>query len=151
MEKSEAATGCVLYKNVLLEILQNSQENTCATVSFFIKLHTEACNFIKNETLSQAFSCEFCKISKSTFFTKHFRTTASEKWLFSYLIRIHTCFFCASNFTYAVKLKLYREFSLIKELSVDITKKLLLSVKYTCVTWYVTVLTFISCQVISLL
>ena len=36
-----------------------------------------ACNVIKKETLSQAFSCEFCKISKNNFFTEHFRPTAS--------------------------------------------------------------------------
>ena len=38
-----------------LEISQNSQENTCTS------------NFIKKETLTQVFSCEFCKISKNTF------------------------------------------------------------------------------------
>ena len=53
---------------VFLEILQNSQENTCARVSFLIKLQAEACNFIKKETLAQVFSWEFCKISKNTFF-----------------------------------------------------------------------------------
>ena len=37
----------------------------------------EACNFIKKETLAQVFSCEFCEISKSTFFTDHLWTTAS--------------------------------------------------------------------------
>ena len=44
-------------KKVLLEISQNSQENTC--------------NFIKKETLAQLFSCEFCEISKNTFSTEH--------------------------------------------------------------------------------
>ena len=34
-----------------------------------------ACNFIKKETLSQVFSCEFCKVSKNTFFTEHLWTT----------------------------------------------------------------------------
>ena len=33
---------------------------------------------MKKETLAQVFSCEFCKISKNTFFTEHLRTTASE-------------------------------------------------------------------------
>ena len=28
---------------------------------------TEACNFIKKETLAQEFSCEFCEIAKNTF------------------------------------------------------------------------------------
>ena len=35
---TEAATGGVLYKRVFLKISQNSQENTCATISFLIKL-----------------------------------------------------------------------------------------------------------------
>ena len=29
-----------------------------------------ACNFIKKEALAQVFSCEFCEISKNTFFYK---------------------------------------------------------------------------------
>ena len=56
---------------MFLEILQNSQENTCARVSFLIK-------FIKKETLVQVFSCEFYEISKNTIFTEHLWTTASE-------------------------------------------------------------------------
>ena len=36
-----------------------------------------ACNFIKKETLAQVLSCEFCKISKNTFFTEHVWVTAS--------------------------------------------------------------------------
>ena len=42
---------------------------------------SEACNFIKKETLAQLFSCEFCEISKNTFFTEHLWTTASEYFL----------------------------------------------------------------------
>ena len=42
-----------------------------------IEKKPEACNFIKKETLAQAFSCELCKISKNTFFTEHLWTTAS--------------------------------------------------------------------------
>ena len=34
-------------------------------------------NFIKKEALAQVFSCEFCKISKNTFFTEYLWTTAS--------------------------------------------------------------------------
>ena len=40
----------------------------------------EACNFIKKEALAQVFSCEFCKISKNTFFTEHLWATAPEAW-----------------------------------------------------------------------
>ena len=54
-------------KEVFLEISQNSQENTCA-------------NFIKKESLAQVFSCEFCEISKNTFFKEHLWTTASVNW-----------------------------------------------------------------------
>ena len=35
---SEAATGGVMSEKVFLEISKNSQENTCARVSFSIKL-----------------------------------------------------------------------------------------------------------------
>ena len=58
---SEAATRGVLQENVFLEISQNSQEN----------------NFIKKETLALVFSCEFCEISKNTFFTEHLWATAA--------------------------------------------------------------------------
>ena len=54
-------------KKLFLEVLQNSPENTCARVSFLIKLQTKICNIIKKETLAQVFSCEFCETSKSTF------------------------------------------------------------------------------------
>ena len=32
----------------------------------------EPCNFTNKQTLAQLFSCEFCEISKNTFFTEHF-------------------------------------------------------------------------------
>ena len=35
-------------------------------------------NFIKKETLAQAFSCEFCEISKNTFFCRIRLVAASE-------------------------------------------------------------------------
>ena len=40
----KSATRCVLWKNVFLEILQSSQENTCARFYFLIKQQTS--NFI---------------------------------------------------------------------------------------------------------
>ena len=52
---------------MFLGISQNSQENTYVRVSFLIKLQAEARNFIKTETLTQVFYCEFCKISKNAF------------------------------------------------------------------------------------
>ena len=43
---------------------------------FFNKV--KACNFMKKENLAQVFSCEFCEISKNTFFTEHPLATASN-------------------------------------------------------------------------
>ena len=59
---------------MFLEISQNSQESTGARVSFLIKLQA----FIKKEALAQVFLGEFREFSKSTFFTEHLWTTASE-------------------------------------------------------------------------
>ena len=53
---------------MILEILQNSQGNTCDRISFLNKVAALSCNFIKQETLLQVFSYEFCEISKNTFF-----------------------------------------------------------------------------------
>ena len=61
---------------MLLEISQSSQENTRARVLFLNKV-AGACNFVKKETLVQVFPCEFCEISKNTFFTEHLWVTAS--------------------------------------------------------------------------
>ena len=33
-----------------------------------VDIEPETCNFIKKEALAQVFSCEFCEISKNTFF-----------------------------------------------------------------------------------
>ena len=41
-------------------------------------LGTKVSNFIKKESLSQVFSCEFCEISKNTFLIVHLLTTVSE-------------------------------------------------------------------------
>ena len=54
---------CKKTEKVFLEISPKiHKENTCARVSFS--------NFIKKETLAPV-SCEFCKISKNTFFIEH--------------------------------------------------------------------------------
>ena len=36
----------------------------------------QPCNFIEKESLAGVFSCEFCEISKSTYFTEHLWATA---------------------------------------------------------------------------
>ena len=65
----EATTRDALYfKKVFLEIVQNSQETPGAWTLF------------KKETLAQVFSCEYCEISRNTFFTENLWTTASKNW-----------------------------------------------------------------------
>ena len=59
-------------KKVILEISQNSKENTCARVSFLIKLQASDLLILGNKI-----SYEFREISKHAFFTEHLRPTAS--------------------------------------------------------------------------
>ena len=41
----------------------------------------KACNFIKKETPTQLFSCEFCYILKNTFLTEYLRMNSSDhRW-----------------------------------------------------------------------
>ena len=49
-------------KKVFLQISENSQEKTCARVSFLIKLEAPEI-LLKKEALAQVFSCEFYEIS----------------------------------------------------------------------------------------
>ena len=65
---TEAVTWRCSVENVSLKILQNSQENTCARISFLISWWPEAGSFIKKESLAQVFSYEFCEMFKKTFF-----------------------------------------------------------------------------------
>ena len=77
--KEEAVAQTCFVKKVFLEISQNSQENTCAQEF----TGGGACNFIKKETLalSCVFSCEFCEISKNTYFNRTTLVAASYKVL----------------------------------------------------------------------
>ena len=54
-------------KKVLQKMIKNSQEDTGTEFSFLIKL-SASCNFIKNYTSAQVFSCEFCNIFKNSCF-----------------------------------------------------------------------------------
>ena len=64
---SEAVVRRYSVKKGVHKISQNSQENTCARVSFLIKLQAQACSFIKKVTLAQVFSCKFFEFSKNIF------------------------------------------------------------------------------------
>ena len=48
------------------------------------RLRPEACNFFKKETLAKVFSCEFCVISKNTFFHGTPLVAASERFIREY-------------------------------------------------------------------
>ena len=56
----------------------------------------KVCNFIKKESLAQVFSCEFCEISKNTFFHRTPLVAASERCRsFSYfLLQVFFSQFC---------------------------------------------------------
>ena len=91
-------------RKLFLKISRNSQENTCARVYFNKVCRPQACNFIKKETLGQAFYyftitpfftehlqwllliketpaemfyCKFSKNFKKIFFIEQLRVTAS--------------------------------------------------------------------------
>ena len=71
--KSEAANRrCSIKISVLKNFAIFTGKHLCQ--SLFL-----SCHFIKKETLAQGFSCDFCKIFKNTFFTKHLWMTASMK------------------------------------------------------------------------
>ena len=67
---SEAVTRSCSVKKVFLKVSQNSQKNTCARVSFLIKLQTLG-NFIEKEALAQVFSYEICEIFMNIFSWTH--------------------------------------------------------------------------------
>ena len=53
----------VFYKKLLLKSLQNSQENTCARVSFLVGAAL-ACNFIKKGLWRRCFLAKFVKLKE---------------------------------------------------------------------------------------
>ena len=75
-------------KKVFLETSQNSLENNRARVSFFNKV-------AKKETLAQLFFCEFCEISKNTFFHRTTLVAASV----SHILRSNFANFFANFLT----------------------------------------------------
>ena len=57
-------------KKVFLEILQNSQGNVCARVSFSIKLQAPI-TLLKKRLWHRCFPVNFAKFLRTTFFTEH--------------------------------------------------------------------------------
>ena len=68
---------------------------------FFNK--AETCNFIKNETLVQVFSCEFCEISKNTYFIEHLWWLLLQLITFEWIVVIkkgNSWIICPLDFLY---------------------------------------------------
>ena len=60
-------------KKMFLKISQNSQENTCARVSFLIKIQALGLQLYQKERLRRkCFPANFAKFSRITFFIEHF-------------------------------------------------------------------------------
>ena len=59
---------------------------------FLKKLQTQACNFIKKETLTKLFSCEFCEISESNIPYRIYPVAASAVNKIFLKMRNHFCF-----------------------------------------------------------
>ena len=57
-------------KGVLKNFTKFTGKHLCQSF-FLIQVTGEASNFIKIETLTQVFYCEFCKIFKNIFFMEH--------------------------------------------------------------------------------
>ena len=55
-------------QGVLRNFAKLTGKHLCQSLLFNKVAGLKACNFIKKETLSQVFSCEFCKISTNIFF-----------------------------------------------------------------------------------
>ena len=58
-------------KKVFLEISQNSQENTCARVSFLIKLQAAPATLLKKKLWHRCFPVNLAKFLRTPFFTEH--------------------------------------------------------------------------------
>ena len=69
----EAVTRRCFVKEIFLIFLQNSQENTCARISFLKNLQPKVWNFSKKENLAQVFSHEFCQSFKNNYFRRTLR------------------------------------------------------------------------------
>ena len=71
-------TKAVTGNGVLRNFAKFTEKYLCQSLFFN--------NVIKKEALVRVFACEFCKISKNTFFVEHLQATASEVTLLSVYI-----------------------------------------------------------------
>ena len=73
----------VFFKKVFLEISQNSQENTCARVSFFDKVAgLRPATLFKKRLWHMCFPLNFMKFLRTPFLTEHLR------WLLLFFLNV---------------------------------------------------------------
>ena len=68
---------CVLSKSFSQKFHKNHRKTPVPESLFLKSCRSEACNFIKKETLAQVFSCEFYEISKNTYLHRTLLVAAS--------------------------------------------------------------------------
>ena len=68
---AEAVAQRCFLKKVFLEISQNSQENTCARVSFLIKLQAAPATLLKKRLWHRCFPVSSAKFLRTPFFIEH--------------------------------------------------------------------------------
>ena len=69
-------------KKVFLEILQNSQENTCIRVSFLIKFPALPASLLKKRLWHQCFLPHFAKFLRTPYFIEHLWRLLVETCMF---------------------------------------------------------------------
>ena len=71
---------CFMKRGVLRNFAKFTGKNLCQSIVF--NKVADVCNFIKKDTPAQVFSCEFCEISKNTFFTSRSNNDLSRPEIF---------------------------------------------------------------------
>ena len=81
-----------MIKGVLRNFLKFTGKHMCQGLFFNKVASLRPATLLKKKTPAEVFSCEFCEISKNTFFTEHLRTTASHPLLNIYDVLRDTAF-----------------------------------------------------------
>ena len=105
-----------MKKDVLINFTIFAGKRLCQNLFFNNVVGLRHATLLKKETLAQAFSCEFCRISKNTFFTEHLWTTASWFHVCAYIISVE----CLIDF-YFFLVTIITKFDVMK-ISVDYSK-----------------------------
>ena len=74
----EVIRRCSIIKGVLRNFAKFTGKHLYRRLFFNKVAGLRAASLLKKETLAQVFFCEFCEISKSTFYYKHLRMTVSD-------------------------------------------------------------------------